>query len=106
MASVTRGPGARQSRRKPAHGVARLMLVINGTNYTIRRIPCDPDAALQAWRLRKRDGTHYNIARTEHGPTCDCPDWIFSRDGLDPRGCKHILALTVVGLLGREGSAK
>ena len=83
----------------PAHGVARLTLHINGTPYGVKRIPTDPDAALEAFRLRKSDGITYFVARTEHGPTCDCPDWTFRRDGLDPRGCKHILALTAVGLM-------
>ena len=54
-------------------------------------------AALRAFRLRKEDGTVYHIAVTEHGPTCDCPDWTFHRDGIDPAGCKHIKALNAVG---------
>ncbi len=33
------------------------------------------------------------------GHTCDCPDFIFHRDGLDPGGCKHIKALVACGLL-------
>ncbi len=31
---------------------------------------------------------------------CDCPDYIFRRDGLDPSGCKHIKALVGSGLIG------
>jgi hypothetical protein len=31
--------------------------------------------------------------------TCDCPDFIFHRDGVDPDGCKHIKALVAYGLL-------
>ncbi len=85
---------------EPAHGTARLTLTINGTSYTLRRIPCDPSAALRAWRLKKNDGTHYNVAATEHGPCCDCPDFTFHRDGIDPAGCKHVKALAAVGLMG------
>ena len=85
---------------KPAHGTARLILTINGTSYTLRRIPTDPSAALRAWRLKKNDGTHYNVAVTEHGPVCDCPDFTFHRDGFDPAGCKHVKALAAVGLMG------
>jgi hypothetical protein len=84
---------------EPAHGMARLMLVINGTSYVLRRVPTDPSAALRAWRLKKNDGTHYNVAVTEHGPVCDCPDFVFHRDGLDPAGCKHVKALAAVGLM-------
>jgi hypothetical protein len=83
----------------PAHGVARLMLAISGTTYTLRRIPCDPRAALRAYRLRKADGTTYYVARTEFGMTCDCPDFEFHRDGIDSEGCKHIKALVAVGLM-------
>ena len=85
---------------RPAHGTCRLVLVINGTSYTLRRIPCDPAAVLKAFRLRKSDGTTYFVAKTEHGPTCDCPDFTFHRDGLDPAGCKHVKALAAVGLMG------
>ncbi len=90
-----------QTRRKvkPAHGIARLTLAINGTSYVLRRIPCDPSAALRAWRLRKADGTTYNVGVTEFGPTCDCPDQEFRREGIDPHGCKHIASLRAVGLL-------
>jgi hypothetical protein len=84
---------------RPAHGTARLTLHINGVAYAVRRIPCDPDPALEAIRLRKDDGIVYHVARTEHGPTCDCPDFTFNRDGLDPAGCKHIKALIAVGLM-------
>jgi hypothetical protein len=100
MASLTMTV-PRTRRIRPAHGVARLTLHVNGA-YALRRIPCDPDAALEAWRLRKDDGTTYHVARTGFGPTCDCPDWTFHRDGLDPGGCKHIKALIATGLMPSE----
>jgi hypothetical protein len=105
MASVSR-PRAGNQRKpaRPPHGLARLMLVVNGTSYTIRTIPCDPSAALKAFRLRKVDGTHYNVATTEYGPVCDCPDFVFNRDGIDPDGCKHIKAMIAVGLIEKGGA--
>jgi hypothetical protein len=84
---------------RPAHGTCRLTLTINGTSYALRRIPCDPGAALRAYRLRKADGTTYHVAATEHGAVCDCPDFTFHRDGIDPEGCKHVKALRATGLL-------
>jgi len=87
---------------RPAHGVARLTLHINGTSYALRRIPADPSIALKAFRLRKADGTAYYVAATEHGPVCDCPDFTFHRDGIDPAGCKHIRALAAVGLMSEK----
>jgi hypothetical protein len=99
--------GVQRKPARPAHGLARLMLVVNGTSYVIRTIPCDPAAALKAFRLRKVDGTVYHIALNEHGPVCDCPDFVFHRDGIDPDGCKHIKAMTAVGLLDAgKGGAK
>ena len=52
----------------------------------------------RAFRL-SRKGDVYDVAQTVHGPICDCPDFIFRRDGLDPRGCLHIRAMRAVGML-------
>src|SRR5688572_32441367 len=89
---------------RPAHGTARLTLTINGQSYTIRPIPSDAFGAVgRAFRLRKSDGTTYDVAETVHGPTCDCGDFTFRRDGIDPAGCKHIRALSVFTLLAGFG---
>jgi hypothetical protein len=56
---------------------------------------------MPAFRLKKADGTIYDLAETCHGLTCDCPDFTFHRDGLDEGGCKHIKAMVAVGLLSR-----
>jgi hypothetical protein len=84
---------------KPATGTARLTLTINGSGYIVRPTRPDAFAALRAFRLRKADGTIYDVAETVHGNTCDCADFIFHRDGIDPAGCKHVKALVAVGLL-------
>jgi hypothetical protein len=107
--SVSDRPRGVQRRRpvRPAHGLCRLTIHINGTAYNVRPIAVDPTAADRAFRLRKADGVAYDVAATEHGPTCTCPDYVWARDGLDPAGCKHIRALTVVGLLpARKGVAR
>ena len=106
MSTVPRPRAA--SQRKPArppHGYARLVLTINGTPYRVRRLACDPSAAMNAFRLRKDDGSHYNVASTPDGHICDCPDFTFNRDGIDPHGCKHIKAMIAVGLFATEGGA-
>ena len=46
-----------------------------------------------------RKGDIYDVTQTVHGPVCDCPDYIFRRDGLDPHGCLHIRAMRAVGIL-------
>jgi hypothetical protein len=87
----------------PARAVCRLTMEINGTDYRVEPSPAGSDAATKGYRLRKRDGTAYDVARTEFGLICDCPDFIFHRDGLDPAGCKHIKAMVAYGLLdGKE----
>jgi hypothetical protein len=84
------GAGARSS---------RLFLRIHQTFYEVQALACDPIAAEKAFRLNKSDGTLYDVARTRHGLQCDCPDFIFRRDGIDPTGCKHVKALVAEGLI-------
>jgi hypothetical protein len=104
----TRAAGQRAARKpaRPTHGVCRLTLTINGTAYNVRPIPADPSVASKAYRLKKGIGTIYHLATTAHGPSCDCPDFILRRDGIDPAGCKHIKALVACGLFDRKGGAR
>jgi hypothetical protein len=84
---------------KPHFEGARLSLFINGTAYDLQPIAADESAALRAFRLRKFDGTEYDIAQTAEGTSCDCPDFTFHREGIDPGGCKHIKAIVACGLI-------
>jgi hypothetical protein len=79
-------------------GLCRLTLTINGRHYAVRPIASQADDVPRAFRL-SRKGEVYDVAQTAHGPTCDCPDFIFRRDGLDPLGCLHIRAMRAVGML-------
>lgn len=80
----------------------RLFLTIDEFPYQVRRVLCDPYVAERAFQLTKGDGTSYEVAQTCHGPTCDCPDFIYRREGIDPGGCKHVRALASCGLIERE----
>ena len=84
----------------PRHrpGRCRLTLTINGLHYAVRPITSQADDVSRAFRL-SRKGDVYDVALTLHGPVCDCPDFIFRRDGRDPRGCLHVRAMSAVGLL-------
>ncbi len=82
-----------------AAGTCRLFLRISGVCYGLSRLDRPRLAVLEGWRLTKADGTAYDVARTEHGCSCDCPDFAWRRDGVEPDGCKHIRALIRVGLL-------
>ena len=79
-------------------GRCRLTLTINGLHSAVRPIASQADDVSRAFRLSRGDDV-YDVALTVHGPTCDCPDFIFRRDGLDPRGCLHIRAMRAVGML-------
>ena len=84
---------------RPTLGTARLSLFINGTAYDVRPLSADARTAIKAFRLRKFDGTEYDIAQMVHGIACDCPDFTFKREGIDPEGCKHVKALVACGLI-------
>lgn len=76
-----------------------LYLTLGSTLYRVSR-DRDPSADVDAlFRLQKPDGSAYDVAQTAFGPVCDCPDFVFRRDGLDPTGCKHVKGLTAYGLL-------
>lgn len=84
--------------RMPVTGKARLVIVINGSSYLLRR------AGPVAWRLNRMntDGTvsdSWTVQVSPHGPECDCPDFVWCREGLDQKGCKHVAGLRAVGLL-------
>ncbi len=90
---------ARMPKPRLAAAPYRLDLTIGRTTYAIEPLTCDPIIAERGFRLLKGDGTAYDVARTPHGPQCDCPDFVFRRDGIDPEGCKHIRALVGSGLI-------
>jgi hypothetical protein len=91
---------------RPARGSCRLTLAINGRTYDVRPIPCQAFGAVKAYRLHKAGGPVYAVVQMVHGAECDCPDFVFRRDGLDPAGCKHVRALTVLGLIRQEGGTR
>lgn len=99
MATLPAGAAPRSRPR-----MTRLLLVIDRTFYRVEPLRDAPGAAARAFRLNKQDGTPYDVAQTPFGPTCDCPDFIFRRDGIDPAGCKHVRALVAEGLIDAAGS--
>jgi hypothetical protein len=86
---------------RPAQGTCRLTIRINGVNYTVRPNRGRGFAAIKAYRLRKPNGTVYDVVQTVTGIECDRPDHVFHRDGIDPGGCKHVKAVVACGLLTR-----
>jgi hypothetical protein len=73
--------------------------MIDRTAYVLLPLSRAVDQSPRAYRLVKSDGAVYDLSETSYGPACDCPDYIYRRDGLDPSGCKHIKALVRHGLM-------
>ena len=88
---------------EPDNGdLCRLTLTINAVHFSGRPITTEDANVKRAFRLRKqprRSDVIFDVAETVHGAICDCPDFEFRRDGLDPRGCLHVWAMKAVGLL-------
>lgn len=91
----------RQSHHPKEQHASHLLLTIDETLYAVRPLPSEPATAERAFRLVKLDGVSYHVAETASGAHCDCPDFIFRREGIDPLGCKHIRALVAQGLISR-----
>jgi hypothetical protein len=89
----------RRPATRPGIAPSRLVLTIDRTAYVLVPLPRALDPAWRAYRLIKADGAVYDLSETRYGPSCDCPDFVFRRDGLDPAGCKHVRALVRHGLI-------
>lgn len=96
-AQARRAPSGPQKAAQAAP--SRLVLTIDRTTYILVALPRALDPSRRAYRLIKADGAVYDLSESRYGPSCDCPDYIFRRDGLDPAGCKHVKALVRHGLI-------
>jgi hypothetical protein len=81
------------------HGLCRLTLRIKGIDYRLRPMPAPPGFRA-VWVLRKLDphsvAASYSVAAPSGGKPagCTCPD-----HEINGAICKHILALSAVGLI-------
>lgn len=105
MSTLTASPEAAVAITPPRGRKYQLYLTIDGFPYSVRPVVSDPYLARRAFAVTKPDGTSYDVAQTHHGATCDCPDYVYRRDGLDPAGCKHVRALVACGLIERDEGA-
>ena len=82
-----------------------LELTMNGksTLYGVHRL--FTKGKVVGFRVHKWQGdpTMYDIDVTVQPWTCDCPDYLTRRAGIDPAGCKHVrsvrAALAAIGQL-------
>lgn len=100
MATATTKP--RKTRQvKPAHGVARLTLTIDATNYAVRPLPVERGSGVSRLvQLRKLDGSGevYHASLHRHGAECTCASWIYDHAD-DGTPCKHLAALQGIGMM-------
>jgi len=79
------------------HGLCRLTLTIDGTDYRLTRSP----SVRAGWHLKKRSGPRagvtYCVLTHKQIVTCSCHDSI--RGGAV---CKHVRALKALGLVARR----
>lgn len=70
------------------------------TAYRLEFLESDPSIGAPAWRLTKTDGECFDVILRPNGAVCDCPDFVNRRQNTF-KGCKHVAALTAVGLMRR-----
>src|SRR4051812_33207480 len=98
IARPTQTKPARKAKTPPT--TVRFTLAIGDSTYAVRPLAVGPGSGLSKLiRLRKDDGAVHHVSRHAHGCECDCPDFVYRREGRDPRGCRHIRALVSVGLV-------
>lgn len=95
-----------------AASVARIMGVseisdtrtveVKGLGYQVEPLRSEDGPA---YRLTSPKGKVYDVEDTCHGATCDCPDFVCRRAGLDAAGCKHVKALKAAGLIANAHTA-
>ncbi len=77
MATAVARPAGEISRRRrnigPARAVCRLTMAINGVDYRVEPNPVGAFAVSKAYRLRKPDGTAYDVALTGLRPDVRLP---------------------------------
>lgn len=103
-ATSTESGGRRRAPSSEVHGTARLTIEIAAGKrkffyVVVPHKQADRRAVARAWRLKKADGSSFDVAQTDTGFECDCEDFIYRK-----RNCKHIRALQVCGLLPQEAS--
>lgn len=95
---------AKRSGTKRTEAASRLFLSIRDHWYQVEMLEVEPRE--RGYRLSKDDGRQYDVTESDFGPTCDCPDFIFRREGIDPKGCKHVRALRLYGLVSPEPAGR
>ena len=91
---VNRQPTAK-SRRPAKQRFFQIAFLIEGTGYTIGRVPCHPEVARKAFSVRKlgTEPVTYHVRLAEFGLECDCRGFVAHRH------CKHCECLAAASKL-------
>jgi hypothetical protein len=97
-------PPARVIDAEPAEDANLIfaVVVVGHGRYKFEGVPRDPGADIERlYRLTRLDDPSkiYYVAQHHDHASCDCPDYIFRREGRDPGGCKHVRALAWLGIV-------
>src|SRR4051812_17696362 len=104
MASSTKPATTTKTTSKPRPAdTCRMTVTIRGESYTVRPVRSQTPDIARAWRLRKADGTIYDVCDTLYGASCDCADQVYRHEGKNDHGCKHCRALRALGLIDQDG---
>jgi hypothetical protein len=83
----------------PPPDTTGLSLLVRETWYRVIRLKVQDSDVTKAFRLRKPDGTTYDVHVDQHGAHCTCASHEFKHEGIDGLGCKHIRSMRAWGLL-------
>jgi hypothetical protein len=91
-------PSRRARKAKPA--TFRIVFEAGRERYAVIPLRPDPEVATHAARLKKADGTTYDVRLdTESGlPVCECPGFVAHGLCQDGKGCRHIRMLVASGI--------
>jgi hypothetical protein len=71
---------------------------VKWTRYKVSHLEPNPEIGSPAVRLTQSDGSSYDLIRTVHGWTCECPDFVNRRERKGLK-CKHLKAVLKAGVL-------
>jgi hypothetical protein len=91
-------PARRSRKAKPT--TFRILFEAGGERYAVIPLRPDPEVASHAARLKKSDGTTYDVRLdTESGlPVCECPGYVQHGLCKDGKGCVHVRMLVAAGI--------
>jgi hypothetical protein len=101
-------PAKPRRQRKAKPGTFRIIFETGKDRYAVIPLQPDPDVATHAVRLRKPDGTTYDLrVDTESGrPVCECPGFVQHGLCKSGQGCRHVRMLVAAKMFPAFGAGE